>query len=261
MPMKRKISTFLFGLLFLIGFGILIYPTVSNQWNTYRQNQLISSYDNTIQDMESEDFTSEWEKAKAFNDTIQQNNLYGDVFGEDENDIKDTEYWKILNVADDGVMGYLSIPKINIKLAIFYSPFLFFVGRTSAAGRTIGATAGLDLGNIFALLCHVDLYFVLDRCKSGKNQKCSRCKDKDSDRGIAGSTGSCIGNRNDLCPESFSGTKDLSYKTNGNQAHCKAKTHSKSVKDRRKDRVLGSITLCTSQNDTVNNDQWNVNSK
>lgn len=120
MPMKRKISTFLFGLLFLIGFGILISPTVSNQWNTYRQNQLISSYDNTIQDMESEDFTSEWEKAKAFNDTIQQNNLYGDVFGEDENDIKDTEYWKILNVADDGVMGYLSIPKINIKLAIYH---------------------------------------------------------------------------------------------------------------------------------------------
>lgn len=120
MPMKRKISTFLFGLLFLIGFGILIYPTVSNQWNTYRQNQLISSYYNTIQDMEPEDFTSEWEKAKAFNDTIQQNNLYGDVFGEDENDIKDTEYWKILNVADDGVMGYLSIPKINIKLAIYH---------------------------------------------------------------------------------------------------------------------------------------------
>lgn len=59
-------------------------------------------------------------RQKAFDDTIQQNNLYGDVFGEDENDIKDTEYWKILNVADDGVMGYLSIPKINIKLAIYH---------------------------------------------------------------------------------------------------------------------------------------------
>ena len=33
---------------------------------------------------------------------------------------KNTEYWKILNVADDGVMGYLSIPKINIKLAIYH---------------------------------------------------------------------------------------------------------------------------------------------
>lgn len=118
--MKRKISTFLFGLLFLIGFGILIYPTVSNQWNTYRQNQLISSYDNTIQDMEPEDFSSEWEKAKAFNATIQSNNLFGDVFGEEDGDLKDTEYWKVLNIADDGVMGYLSIPKINIKLAIYH---------------------------------------------------------------------------------------------------------------------------------------------
>lgn len=67
--MKRKISTFLFGLLFLIGFGILIYPTVSNQWNTYRQNQLISSYEDKVQDLTEEDFTSEWEKSKAFNAT------------------------------------------------------------------------------------------------------------------------------------------------------------------------------------------------
>ena len=32
--MKRKISTILFGLMFLLGFGILVYPTVSDQWNT-----------------------------------------------------------------------------------------------------------------------------------------------------------------------------------------------------------------------------------
>lgn len=42
------------------------------------------------------------------------------MFGEDGTDIKTTEYWKILNVAGDGVMGYLSIPKINIKLAIYH---------------------------------------------------------------------------------------------------------------------------------------------
>ncbi len=118
--MKRKISTFLFGLLFLIGFGILIYPTVSNQWNTYRQSRLISSYEDKLKDMEPEDFTTEWEKAEVFNASIQQNNLYGDVFGEDDKDLKDTEYWKILNVANDGIMGYLSIPKINLKLAIYH---------------------------------------------------------------------------------------------------------------------------------------------
>ena len=118
--MKRKISGILFGLMFLLGFAILIYPTVSNQWNTYRQNQLISSYEELIGKMAEEDFTKEWEKANTFNDTIIHNNIFGDVFGENGDDIKNTEYWQILNVGNDGVMGYVSIPKINIKLSIYH---------------------------------------------------------------------------------------------------------------------------------------------
>ena len=101
--MKKKISAILFGLLFLVGFGILIYPTVSNQWNTYRQSQLISNYQSVVQDMTPEDFTQEWERAEAFNATITQNNLYSDVFGESTTDLQSTEYWKILNEAGDGI--------------------------------------------------------------------------------------------------------------------------------------------------------------
>lgn len=118
--MKRKLSTILFGLMFLVGFGILIYPTVSDQWNTYRQNRLISSYETLVEDLTQEDFTAEWEKARQFNDTIKQNDLYSDVFGEDNGELENTDYWKILNIAKDGIMGYLSIPKINIKIAIYH---------------------------------------------------------------------------------------------------------------------------------------------
>ena len=118
--MKKKIPGILFGLMFLIGFGILVYPTVADQWNTYRQSRLISSYERTIEDMEPEDFTAEWEKARAFNDTLTQNNIYGDVFGKEDQELEDTDYWKVLNVGGDGVMGYLSIPKINIKLSIYH---------------------------------------------------------------------------------------------------------------------------------------------
>ena len=117
---KGKLAPILFGLLFLVGFGILAYPTISNQWNTYRQSQLISSYNDKVEEMTPEDFSQEWQKAEDFNATITQNNLYGDVFGEDDGDLKNTDYWQVLNVADDGVMGYLSIPKINIKLAIYH---------------------------------------------------------------------------------------------------------------------------------------------
>ena len=118
--MKRKISGILLGLLFLIGFGILAYPTVSNQWNTSRQSRLNSNYEQVVSDMQPEDYTKEWEAAREFDSTLVQNNIYGDVFGSDDVDMKDTDYWKVLNVAGDGVMGYLSIPKINIKLAIYH---------------------------------------------------------------------------------------------------------------------------------------------
>ena len=117
---KRRLAPVLFGLLFLVGFGILAYPTISNQWNTYRQNQLISNYEDNLQSLDATDFTDEWQKAEAFNQTITDNDLYGDVFGEDDGDLKNTDYWKVLNVEDNGVMGYLSIPKINIKLAIYH---------------------------------------------------------------------------------------------------------------------------------------------
>lgn len=118
--MKKKIPGIIFGLMFLIGFGILVYPTVADQWNTYRQSRLISSYENRIQEMEPEDFTAEWEKAQAFNDTLTKNSIYGDVFGEEDQELEDTDYWQVLNVGGDGVMGYLSIPKINIKLSIYH---------------------------------------------------------------------------------------------------------------------------------------------
>ncbi len=117
----RKLANILFGLLFLAGFGILAYPTISDQWNTYRQSKLISSYDNAVAELEPEDFSREWELARNFNDSLQANNLYGDVFGlADDESIRDTEYWNVLNIAQDGIMGYLSIPKINIRLAVYH---------------------------------------------------------------------------------------------------------------------------------------------
>lgn len=118
--MKKKIPGILFGLMFLIGFGILVYPTVADQWNTYRQNRLISSYKDTVKEMKPEDFTREWEAAQSFNATIPQNNIYGDVFGEDGKEAENTAYWQVLNIAGDGVMGYLSIPKIDVKLSIYH---------------------------------------------------------------------------------------------------------------------------------------------
>ncbi len=118
--MMRKISGILFGLMFLVGLGILCYPTISDQWNTYRQNQLITTYEEAISALEPEDYSREWEAARRFDEGLTSNNIYGDVFGEEGEELEDTEYWKVLNISGDGVMGYLSIPKVNLKLSVYH---------------------------------------------------------------------------------------------------------------------------------------------
>ncbi len=116
----RAAANVLFGVLFLAGFVVLVYPTVADQWNTWRQQRLIASYMDTMEELEPEDYTREWEAAEAFNDSFRENNLSGDAFGEEGTELADTEYWKVLNPAGNGVMGYLSIPKINIRLAVYH---------------------------------------------------------------------------------------------------------------------------------------------
>lgn len=119
--MKRKITSVLFGLLFLVGFGILAYPTISDQWNTYRQSKLISTYEAAVGEMGEEEFEEAFEAARSYNGTFEKNSIRSDVFGiEGEEGMRETAYWKVLNVTGDGIMGYLTIPKIGIKLSIYH---------------------------------------------------------------------------------------------------------------------------------------------
>lgn len=119
-PLKLRLAGAALGLLFLIGFGILIYPTVSNQWNTWRQSRLISSYQSAVTQAEAEDLSDEWEAAAAYNESASGQVGYTDAFDGDGDISEDSDYWNALNLSGDGVMGYLSIPKINIKLAIYH---------------------------------------------------------------------------------------------------------------------------------------------
>jgi len=118
--MKRKLTDALIVLIILVGLGFLLYPAFSDQWNKYQQSRQINQYQLVVREMEKEDFSGEWEKARAFNDRMEENQIFRDVFGMGTAELEDTEYWQVLNVAEDGVMGYIQIPKIHEKLSIYH---------------------------------------------------------------------------------------------------------------------------------------------
>jgi len=118
--LKQRIPEILLILVFIIGLGIFLYPTVSDQWNRYRQSLLIATYTQSVSGMTEGQYDEAWAEAEAYNATITSNAFTGDIFENPVNGEEDQAYWSALNINGDGVMGYVSIPKINQEIPIYH---------------------------------------------------------------------------------------------------------------------------------------------
>lgn len=117
----RKLLMILMALGFLIGLAILLYPLFSNKWNQYNNRIKFHEYqlDNT-QKTKDEGLAKEWEKAHAYNEQLQPI-IIPDSFIQAEAMEEDSAYMSCLNRKGDGVMGYISIPKIEENIAIYHT--------------------------------------------------------------------------------------------------------------------------------------------
>lgn len=116
---SKKKKYICFALLFLIGLSILLYPTLSDAWNQYRNAQMIGTYDTAVNNLPDEEYNRLWKEAKKYNKEHQVN-TFADVFDENGKRILNDSYNKILNVGEDGLMGSIEIPKIHVKIAIYH---------------------------------------------------------------------------------------------------------------------------------------------
>lgn len=121
--MKKKSSKIGIILIFLAGLSLLLYPFVANQWNNHRQKQLIGNYESVISDKEAAgniDYAAEMKKAEAYNDALLPSILPDSFAVADASTETDSSYEDSLNIAGDGMMGIVEIPKIAIKLPIYH---------------------------------------------------------------------------------------------------------------------------------------------
>lgn len=118
--MKKKVPSFLLGLVFLMGLAIFLYPTIADQWNSLHQSRAIASYQEIVENMTEIDFEQQWALARSYNDGLKINTFDGDAFSQEEKNLRGTEYWSVLNIVDNGIMGYISIPKIKQKFSIYH---------------------------------------------------------------------------------------------------------------------------------------------
>ena len=172
--MKKKMSIIIAGILFLAGLSLLLYPFVANEWNNYRQKRLISSYESKVSELESDgeiDYEAEWKRAEAYNKALLPSILPDSFAIASASDEPDKEYMSCLNIAGDGMMGIVEIPKINIKLPIYHTTDEDVLVK--AAGHLEGSSLPVGGENSHAVISahrglpSAALFTDLDKLKEG----------------------------------------------------------------------------------------------
>ena len=116
--MKKKgnhLITILLVLIFLLGLSLLLYPAVSDYWNSKHQTRAIAVYSEEVSGLDENQYQALWEAAAAYNASLlARDNAY--LLTEEQK----AAYEQLLNVSGLGIMGYIEIPSIDCSLPIYH---------------------------------------------------------------------------------------------------------------------------------------------
>lgn len=117
---KRKVnSSLITGIIFfLIGIAIFSYPAVSNLLAEKNQTRAIDSYTDALASQNADYIEREWYRAEIYNDNLMDAPVLDPFNMEENEENSSSNYQEILNI--NGIMGYISIPKISVKLPIYH---------------------------------------------------------------------------------------------------------------------------------------------
>lgn len=117
--MKKKKSdiwtTVLLVVILLAGLSLLLYPSVSDYWNSFRQSKVISNYAESMHEIDPDRYKHLIDSARAYNET-----LVGRVNEYLLSEEQKIQYEELLDVSGVGAMGYIEIPSIQCSLPVYH---------------------------------------------------------------------------------------------------------------------------------------------
>ncbi len=115
MKTKKHLSSIVLVLIFVIGMGLLLYPTLSNYWNSLHQSRAIATYNEQVDSLDDDEYNRILDEAKAYNaELASKGNRRALTTSEMQ------VYNELLDPSDTGVMAYIEIPIIDVSLPVYH---------------------------------------------------------------------------------------------------------------------------------------------
>ena len=101
MKKKSGASTIILILILIVGLSLLLYPTVSDYWNSFHQSRAIASYAEEVAHLDETDYSQFWEEALEHNRLLAQRKNANLL-----NEQQQAQYDRLLNPSGTGGFGY-----------------------------------------------------------------------------------------------------------------------------------------------------------
>lgn len=118
--MKKHASTIILVLIALIGVGLILYPSISDAWNSHTQTRAIVDYEARIGGMSDDQQQQIVDDAARYNEALRLLTYPLADYAQLDAAEGFSPYADQLNVANSGVMGSVTIPKIGVNLPIYH---------------------------------------------------------------------------------------------------------------------------------------------
>ena len=164
--MKNRIITIVLVLMLFVGVSLLLYPTVSNYWNSFHQTKAIAGYAKAVAEMNNDEYEHIIENAMEYNKSLMSKQFRWKPTKEETD-----RYNKELNISDTGIMGYIEIPEINVSLPIYHGTsegvLNIAVGHIEGSSLPIGGKGTHSVLSGHRGLPSAKLFTNLDRMTEG----------------------------------------------------------------------------------------------
>ena len=118
--MKKAVPIIIILLIFTIGLGILTYPLISSVANNIEMRSHAAAYFDDAKKEDPEDIKAMFAEAEEYNQSLLNTVILTDPFDEESYAKIGAHYMETFNTNDDGLIGYIDVPKINVFLPIYH---------------------------------------------------------------------------------------------------------------------------------------------
>jgi sortase A len=149
-----------------VGLSLLLYPTVSDYWNSFHQSRAIAAYSEKVASLSKEDYTKLLNEAREYNKRLAAKSYRWEMSEQEKE-----EYSKTLDITGTGIMGYIEVPEIDVTLPIYHGTdegvLQIAIGHLAGSSLPVGGEDTHSVVSGHRGLPSAKLFTNLDKLKEG----------------------------------------------------------------------------------------------